>query len=323
MSQTPLPPPPGFRRLAQRGTTRVRYVYQFSDSVKGQLAAGIHEDFLSTEDVRFRCSRFHALVEKKVRARVYPLLQKAKGSENKSRRFKIRRLVRAQVLFESSLLYPIFSRRDALDLVLEHVISGHRYYMKLDIADAFGSVYPGCHDLFPQVYKDETGVESFEESVYEWTGWPFFHPHQGGLIQGAPSSPHIFDQYCHEVGFDTALRSHARLHGWRVTRYVDDIVFSSPVPFSRQHFKTLRRLFAHYNFSLNETKSGRFDTHRKPIEFLGVSLYRNKVRPAQSFFERLKQSAFVRQGHLDWLARIQDVDSVLKKRFRQHNRARC
>ena len=322
MSQTPLPPPPGFRRLAQKSERKVRYVYPFSDSVKGLLAAKVHEQYLLAEAMRYKDSKLHALIKKKVRQKAYAELQNLRGPAYKAERDRVRRLVKAQVLFELSLRYPIFFRRDALDLVLEHTISGHRYYMKLDIADAFGSVYPGCHKLFPQIYRNEAGEETLEKAEQEWTGWPFFHPYQGGLIQGAPSSSHIFDQYCHEVGFDTTLRSHARLHGWRVTRYVDDIVFSSPKPFSRQHFKTLRRLFAHYNFSLNETKSGRFDTHRKPIEFLGVSLYRNKVRPAKSFFERLKQSAVVRQGHLHWLARIHDVDSVLKKRFRQHNRVR-
>ena len=188
MSQIPLPPPPGFRRLAQRGKTKVRYVYPFCDSVKGKLAASIHEQFLLAEDVRYKDSKLRALLEKKVRQKVYAELQNLRGPAYKVKRGRVRRLAKAQVLFELSLMHPIFFRRDALDLVLEHGISGHRYYMKLDIADAFGSVYPGCHNLFPQLYRDEAGVESFEEGEYEWTGWPFFHPHQGGLIQGH----HIF-----------------------------------------------------------------------------------------------------------------------------------
>lgn len=314
MSKKPLPPPPGFRRVREKDRSEPSYVYPFSTSETGIVAANIHAAFVADENQRWQNSKLKKLALRTGLKRFAKELDYLRGPQYKAERRNIYRQAASLGLFELSLIHPIFMRRDPLQQVMEHLLREHRYYMKLDIADAFGSVHLGCHtSLQPHVRTVQTGDDLFDVAEYVQTGWPFFHPGENGLIRGAPASPLIFDAYCRESGLHRDLLTYARARGCVVTGYVDDFVFSSHRPFGRDTFRTMRRLFAHYGFELNAKKSGRFDTHAHPIEFLGVSLYRGKVRPRPAFFDRMNSIHAISEGRVSWMQRIESLNLEMKR----------
>lgn len=317
MSKVSLPPPPGFRRVREKKRSEASYVYPFAESAEGDRAAEIHSLYVTEDDARWRQSKLRRLALKEGLRQYKKELRHLRGSAYLPARREIYARARTIGMLYLSLRYPLFVRRDPLQQVLEHLVRESRYYMRLDIKDAFGSVYPGCHTSMPVVRKVQwTTDDLFSQREEVWDGWPFFHRGTGGLIRGAPASPIIFNQYCAQSGFDAMLRSYAQANCCVVTRYADDVVFSSFRPFGTGTFRTMRRRFGHFGFELNEAKSGRFDTERHPIEFLGVSLYRGKVRPRPAFFERLDSIESLTEGRLGWLERVENLN-VEMKQFRR------
>jgi hypothetical protein len=309
VSKTLLPPPPGFRRQKKTfGNGSVRYVYPFLDTLLGHEAAAIHAGYLKAYDEYWKSSKLRRLAIKQGKEwlgeerlfRVVPAdVPHVSLQQVHARRQREAFQVGINLL---SFRHPIFIRRNPLDLVFEHLQHNPRYYLKIDLKDAFGSVYPGFHPLFPTVTKEEDGYEC------EWTGWPFFHPGTQGLIQGAPASPLIFEQACRVVGLDQLIRETAKAGGATVTRYVDDIVFSRREPFGDRFYRTLRERIKALGFLINQEKSGRFDTRWHAIEFLGVSVYRNRITPRPSFFDRLKEVGTVTDGHLAWIDQVNQLN---------------
>lgn len=313
MSKERLPPPPGFRRQKKTfGSGTVRYVYPFANTPLGQEAAAIHDAYLKEYDDFWRQSKMRRLAIRRGNEwfgeeGLFRTSPDFLGQITLRQAYAKRQLQAFQVGINlMSFLHPIFMRRNPLDLVFEHLRKNPRYYLKLDLRDAFGSVYPGFHPRFPRRAVNEKG-----EEVEGWNGWPFFHPGTHGLIQGAPASPLIFERACAVVGLDRLIRESAKAAGATVTRYVDDIVFSRREPFGDRFYRTLRKRIEELGFHINENKSGRFDTRWHAIEFLGVRLYRNRITPRPAFFDRLKEIGTITEGHLAWLDRVNQLNSDL------------
>ena len=322
MAATPLPMPPGFGRLARHSASgKKRWVYPINeDSELGGFAAQIHQGLVEDAHGQWMGSRLRRMALWEGREALRHSLIDLAGKENKERRRALNRKAVTVGMFQLSQLYPLFIRRDPLSQVLEHLQQGGRYYLKLDISDAFGSVWPGVHHCLPLQTK-----MSPEGDELVWTGWPFFHPEDGGLIQGAPSSPILFDRYCATSGFDAMLREVSKRNRFTVTRYVDDIVFSSHTSLSIELYRKMRMRFADFGFTLNEEKSGRFDTHKKPVQFLGVEVYRGKAKPKPEFLERIKslmvwnEEGFpVSEGQASWLNRVATINAIVEQQQRTH-----
>ncbi len=315
MSKKQLPPPPGFRRQKKTfGAGTIRYVYPFSDTEPGKEASSIHEAYLSEYQEMWQRSKLRRLAIKRGKEALgeeglYLVTLPEMDKEALRQVYAKRQHEAFQIGINLlSYDYPIFMRRNPLDLVFEHLRNNPRYYLKLDLKGAFESVYPGFHPRFPVVTKEEGG----EESV--WTGWPFFHPGTHGLIQGAPASPLIFEQACKAVGLDQLIRESALAAGATVTRYVDDIVFSRREPFGDRFCQTLRSRIEGLGFVLNVEKSRQFDTRWHAIEFLGVRLFRNRITLRPSFFDRLKEKGIVTDGHLSWIDQVNQLKGMLDLR---------
>lgn len=285
MPLKPLAPPPGFRRLAQHGPKKVRYVYDMTDSKWGRLARELHRSLLGD-------------VEKTYEESPEYRLRQQFGALELSMEYRAKYKQRPYY-------HPLFYRRDPLEQVLEHLLREHRYYLKLDIEDAFGSVYPGVH---PCLFSGDFAGTNQSKPYHSW---PFFHPGDGGLIQGAPASPALFHWYCVQSGFHRMLRETAIDHYCTVTCYMDDVVLSRSTPFGSRIVDSMRRRFSHFGFRLSEHKCGKFDSHRHPIEFLGVSLYREKVKPRPAFYQKMTQlRAMPNFGHVEWMTRVHDLNAI-------------
>jgi len=310
MSKKPLPPPPGFRREKKVFGTSKRYVYPFADSDAGKRARQLHGEFMVEEEKRWEHSKL-----RRVAIRL--------GTQTIQSRQHTPQAVRNDEAIGlgmtiASTYHPLFQRRYVLHQVWEHMRHQPRYFMKIDIADAFGCVHPGFHENFPRPTVEVTqNLFDWADhgSSEDWDGWPFFHRGTGGLIQGAPSSSLLFEKACALSGLDQLLRETAKSHNATVTRYVDDIVFSRKPwddrPFANRMYKTLKKKIMSCGFVVNEHKSRRVDTRFQPIEFLGVRVLRNRAKVRPAFFDRLGAQGFLKQGHLDWLDQIDQHRDLL------------
>jgi hypothetical protein len=276
----------------------------------GKRAQQLHEEFMAEEEKRWENSKLRR-VAIKLGTQAIQSRQHTPQAVRNDEAIGLGMTI-------ASTYYPLFQRRYVLHQVWEHMRHQPRYFIKIDIADAFGCVYPGFHKKFP---RPTVGValDLFDWADHrpseDWDGWPFFHPGTGGLIQGAPSSSLLFEKACALSGLDQLLRETAKAHNATVTRYADDMVFSrhpwDDRPFGDRVYKTLKKKIASCGFVVNEHKSRRVDTRFQPIEFLGVRVLRNRARVRPAFFERLGAQGFLNQGHLGWLDQIDQYRDLL------------
>lgn len=311
MSKIPLPPPPGFRRIKKEFGKSKRYVYPFTDSESGYKAQLLHELFLAEEEKRWKTSKLRRIAIRLGRSRIKSC-QFTPQSVRNDEALKLG-------ITLASMHHPIFVRRNPLDQVFEHMRHQPRYFMKIDIADAFRCVYPGFHESFfrPVVGSSDDLFQLAQRGEEkQWDGWPFFHSGENGLIQGAPSSPILFERACASSGLDKLLRDTANANNAVVTRYVDDIVFSrlpwDDRPFGKRVYKTLCNRIQSCGFKLSRGKSRRsVDTQNESLKFLGVAVYRNRVKVNPAFFARMAQTGFWSEGHQSWIDQIEDLQQLL------------
>ena len=114
---------------------------------------------------------------------------------------------------------PIEYHDPGLDII-GHTRRGHHYYFKTDLKSAFDYVtYERLHAVVDGLGIDLRLLEPRDH---------FFHEQgEGGLIQGAPASPYLFEIYCRFGGLDFELGQYCEAAGLHCTRYVDDVLLSS------------------------------------------------------------------------------------------------
>ena len=148
------------------------------------------------------------------------------------------------------------------------------YFYVLDLKDAFPSVTPDrvsrvLVSLDPTL-GSEGEVASFLEQYF------FIDGH--GLAQGGPASPMLFNLYC-ESEIDQQVRellSEKRSDGTPIityTRYVDDLVFSSPArPIPKVLRRKIRHIIGAAGFSVNHQKSRLLKRGQDAIEITGIRI---------------------------------------------------
>ncbi len=150
-----------------------------------------------------------------------------------------------------------------------------RFLLKVDIKNAFDSVTEIIANRFADVY--------FENQEY------FFHEN-GGLIQGAPSSPVIFHLYCREM-LDPNLTFFCKQNRLLITRYVDDILISSHNPISKEVRFSISEIIKQANFVLNRNKTLYVDNKFQSLVFVGIRIFNHEVRPEDSFLKKLQKTS--------------------------------
>ena len=71
----------------------------------------------------------------------------------------------------------------------------------------------------------------------------YYHPTEGRLPQGAPTSPGLANLAVKTL--DTRLHALADRHGWTYTRYADDLAFSTLLPSNREEARQIVAMVKH------------------------------------------------------------------------------
>src|SRR5665213_2186769 len=98
----------------------------------------------------------------------------------------------------------------------------NRHFFQLDLADAYGQV----HLPTLAVKLSELGLPESPQENHSRLQESFTPPEGGGLAQGGPASPMLFNIYC--LDLDAELGVFCQEQGITYSRYLDDLTFSSP-----------------------------------------------------------------------------------------------
>ncbi len=175
------------------------------------------------------------------------------------------------------------------ECVRKHLKRNGRFYWKVDLASAFDSVTPhsfaGWWDL-PVYIRCCPAI--------------FFHK-DGGLIQGAPASPRIFQLYC-QKSLDPAINSFCARNRVVFSRFADDLLFSSNEPLGKEFRRKIRGIIKQADFRINEHKVILADTSKEPITYLGMVIFKGHVSVTEEFDQKLKDSqpGSSRNGMVAW-----------------------
>ena len=174
------------------------------------------------------------------------------------------------------------------DSVKKHL--SNRFFLKLDIKDAFGSV-------------TQEMIES-RIHVFGKLGRYFFHAN-GGLIVGAPASSALFHLYCLEE-LDKTFDEMCVLSGMKYSRYCDDILISSPKRIVSRERKVIRALIRISGFSINERKSKLVDNKYTPLTFVGIHIVNGRAYAKPDFEDVLQktQNLHAYNGMMAWKEKI-------------------
>lgn len=168
-------------------------------------------------------------------------------------------------------------RRDILSNAQKHL--NQSFMLNIDLKDFFHSIE------VPQVWK-AFGNAPFKfqrEAVEALTRLTTF---RGRLPMGTPTSPSLSNFATRKL--DEAFHIYAQAHALTVTRYVDDVTFSSDSEITTKMLEEIKSLIALHEFKLNENKV-RFYGEKDQKEVTGILLKGNEVALPDSFVTELEQ----------------------------------
>ncbi len=170
-----------------------------------------------------------------------------------------------------------------------HLSRSDRYFWKIDLRAAFDHV----------TFELMSSLKDLPDEVRH-TPSLFFHEN-GGLIQGAPASPKLFQLFCQQ-GIDPIIREFCKRNALTYTRYADDLLFSSRVPIGKNARERIRRIIRESGFQVNEDKVKLVDTQKEHLVHLGMDIFHGKVAPTQEFLDRLDRTpkGASQTGMLGW-----------------------
>jgi hypothetical protein len=193
--------------------------------------------------------------------------------------------------------------------VANHLRQGHRYFFSTDLESAFDQVT--AQRLRQALVWREIKLGWLVPRQY------FFHEKGlGGLIQGAPSSPYLFETYCRFGGLDRSLSEYCGKLGFYYSRYVDDILISSPRELGRRIGPKVREMVGMYGFTLNDRKTKRVDVHSEPLEVLGLVIRGNRIDPSDDVIQKLHEpdrDDASRKGLLNWRRHVRKLSKRARK----------
>ena len=116
-----------------------------------------------------------------------------------------------------------------------------------------------------------------------------------GLPQGAPTSNALFNLICTQL--DRTLASQAKMKGYRYTRYVDELIFSSLHPIPSDERWTILRLIEAEEFMVNQKKTKYTEVKNGAMRVTGVSVYDERLSLSKKRIEELR--VFLRRAVMD------------------------
>lgn len=304
------------------------------------LRLGVHEDLLRTV-----LEKRHRLWKKRLEPkgcalhswncprRKEPIYVKMPGDREKTklwphmpecyRQFRIPRepLRQVQVAIAEHILRPLIANlvlpihhgflegRSVRTSALVHYETGHEYFLRVDLASAFGQIN---HRRIEALFRFGAGFGKEESKMLAALVTP---PGSdwGGLPQGAVTSPFI---YVLVIDHLFSTRVIPNLPGvMTVTAYADDFVFSSNEPFGPGRTRAVYRAFAKAGLRINTKKTLRFVRRGGAVRLPGVvirprdaesplGLSRVKLEQIKVVLDEAAKGrvyADVARGNLSWL----------------------
>lgn len=137
---------------------------------------------------------------------------------------------------------------------------------------------------------------------------------KGRLPMGAPTSPVLSNLVFQKM--DERLTAHAQKKGWRYTRFVDDMSFSSNEPITWNDYEPLQRLLAKKGFPFNPTKAKLMGPNEiKTVTGLVLGL--EEIEVPTSFYPALSKDIKKLQHALEVQYRSGVIYSKANERFQQ------
>lgn len=144
----------------------------------------------------------------------------------------------------------------------------NRYFLLLDLKDAYYQVdIPRLAQVLCEVDLELAGQEKVVQAFLQ----RFCQSRFGGLPQGAPASPHLFNLYCAKL-LDEPLSKICRGAGLTYSRYGDDLVFSGEHTVSRRTRQKIAAAIKQAGFEANSQKFHLHDLADRHVVINGICL---------------------------------------------------
>lgn len=180
---------------------------------------------------------------------------------------------------------------------------GHKYLLKMDIVDFFGSIsylqVLSCA-FSSKIYPKQIGVMLTSLCCKD-----------EALPQGAPTSPMLSNIVM--KSFDDVIGDWCKAHGITYTRYCDDLTFSGDRPLYTAYLKA-KGMLEERGFEINEAKT-HFITASKQQTVTGLTVNQKVSVPAE-YKRRLRQEIYysLKFGFADAVIHQQHTDFLKKER---------
>lgn len=147
---------------------------------------------------------------------------------------------------------------------------GNRYFVLYDLANAFTSV--DLETLAGVLCFIDPELEGYEKDVKDFLSRNVTSPLVGGVAQGAPASPDLFNIYC-TLLIDHALGVLCEEEKLTYTRYLDDITISGRRPIRLELRRKVRGIIQAAGFQIKDRKAKVQQLRRgRSIIITGVAL---------------------------------------------------
>jgi hypothetical protein len=108
---------------------------------------------------------------------------------------------------------------------------------------------------------------------------------------------------------DPCIRKFCGRNRITYTRFADDLLFSSKVSIGKGARENIRDIIRSTGFRVNEDKMCLADTHRTPIEYLGIKIFQGSTSPTDEFMEKyeydLKPASII--GMIGWEKSVRKI----------------
>ena len=138
--------------------------------------------------------------------------------------------------------------------------------------------------------------------------------YQGRLPMGAPTSPVLSNLAFQKM--DKVLLNYARKKGWRYTRFVDDMSFSSQAPITWNDYGPLERLLEKAGFPFNPAKAKLFGPDDEK-QVTGLVLGLKDIEVPATFYAELSKDIKKLQHAIEVQYRSGVLYSKANERFQQ------